>query len=181
MTLGTIFDFFKFFFFNLGKEATNTLITIASSFLMVLVGSIISRKSSRDAIAASNKNAIDLMRRQELNRAVAKFRAAFAPTLAIIYLARHHGTHDRPDDDKFIKDHLLLHATAVEEFRIFVPTNNMGEYQQAWEEYRKAARDDIYMRTAEEWATAAEESCDVPYGKIIEDKIHKVLRFAEQK
>jgi len=50
-----------------------------------------------------------------------------------------------------------------------------------WEEYRKAARDDIYLRTAEEWATAEEESRDIPYGKIIEDRIHKILQFAGQK
>lgn len=143
---------------------------ITAAILGALVGAWITYRFS-----------LGLVTKQNTINAAAKLRAAFAPTLAIIYLARHHGTHDRPDDDKFIKDNLLLHAVAVEEFRIFVSADNMGEYQQAWEEYRKAARDDIYRRTAEEWATAAEESRDVPYGKIIEDKIHKVLQFTEQK
>lgn len=115
------------------------------------------------------------------NHAAAKLRAAFAPALAMIYLARHHGTHDRPDDDRFIKDNLLLHAAAVEEFRPFVPRNIRDEYQQAWEEYRQAARDDIYMRAAEERIVKEEENRDVAYGEIIEKRIHEVLEYAEIK
>ena len=122
-----------------------------------------------------------LMDKQNFAIAASKLRSAFAPTLAMIYLARHHGNHDRPDDDKFIKDNLLLHASAVEEFRPFVPTGKMGEYQQAREEYRQAAREDIYMRAADEWATAAEENRDIAYGEIIEQKIHNILKHAELK
>lgn len=123
----------------------------------------------------------DREKRTEFNRAAAKLRAAFAPTLAMIYLARHHGTHDRPDDDKFIKDNLLFHASAVEEFRPFIPSGKIGEYQQAWEEYRRAAREDIYMRAAEERIIKEEENRDIAHGGIIEEKIHTVLEFAEIK
>ena len=124
---------------------------------------------------------LGLVTKQNAIEAAAKFRAAFAPTLAMVYLARHHGTHNRPDDDKFIKDNLLLHASAIEEFRIFVPKSKRSEYQVAWEEYRKAVREDIYVRTGEEWATSEEENRDVQHGEIIETKIHKILQYAELK
>ncbi len=143
---------------------------IISAILGALVGAWITYRFSLGLIVKQNS----------LN-AAAKLRAAFAPTLAMIYLARHHGTHDRPDDDKFIKDNLLLHASAVEEFRPFVPKSQGGEYQKAWEEYRKAARDDIYMRTAEEWAVSEEESREVPHGEFIERKVHSILEYAELK
>jgi len=124
---------------------------------------------------------LGLIFKQNSINAAAKFRSFFAPTLAMIYLARHHGTHDRPDDDKFIKDNLILHAAAVEEFRPFVPAGKRSEYQQAWEEYRQAAREDIYMRAAAEWATAEKENREIAYGEIIEQRIHNILEFAEIK
>ena len=146
-----------------------------------LIGIIAALVGAWAGAAISRKSAIDLMQRQEFNKAAAKLRASFAPALAMIYLARHHGTHDRPDDDKFIKDNLLIHASAVEEFRPFVTESKRSEYQQAWENYRKAARDDIYTRTGEEWAASEEENREVPHGEFIEKKIHSVTEYAELK
>lgn len=145
-------------------------IAVVSAILGALVGAWITYRFS-----------LGLVSKQNSINASAKFRATFAPTLAMIYLARHHGTHDRPDDDKFIKDNLLLHASALEEFRPFVPAGKRAEYQQAWEEYRQAAREDIYMRTAEEWAVTEEEDRDVAHGEIIEKRIHKIIKYAEVK
>jgi hypothetical protein len=109
---------------------------------------------------------------------VAKLRSAFAPALAMIYLARHHGTHNTPDDDEFIKKALLDHATAIEEFRIFVPESKQTAYQEAWEAYRKDALQDIFDRTGDEWSQAAHEDREVPHGKIIEERINAILAFA---
>ena len=179
MTLGTIFDFFKFFFFNLGKEATDTLITIASSFLMVLVGSIISRKSSRDAIAASNKNAIDLLRRQEFNVAAAKLRAAYAPTQARLHLSR---MADEHQIGEYFDTAIPVHAAAVEEFRPFASDSHT--YQQAWDNYRKAIYDDDEFADAElRWwsGKTIKDGEMVNFLLLIEKRIKDVLHFAAPK
>lgn len=111
--------------------------------------------------------------------ACAQLRAAFAPALAMIYLARQHGTNDRPDDVKFIKSELLRQAAAVEEFRVFIPESKREEYQSAWENYRKDACQNVYDRTGDEWARQDEEGREVASGEIIEEKIYVLLRFAE--
>jgi hypothetical protein len=109
----------------------------------------------------------------EFNKAVASVRAAFAPSLAFIYLAKKHGsTHEVPDVDAFLKKSLPELAAAIEIFRPFIPKSGRTAYQQAWEKYRY-----------EVWnygfdATTFREDVDDPY-KIFEDLIHNVLQYAE--
>ena len=112
-----------------------------------------------------------LAERNALISARAKFRAAFAPAIATIYLARHHGDHDRPIVGDLLKEQLLGHASAVEEFRPFV--SDRAAYQKAWEEYRSTVRQDNHAIDTEEWGTNAE------LWSSLESKIHAVLRFAE--
>ena len=131
------------------------------------------------AVFGAHRLAIHLESIKRQQTAEAKLRSAFAPALAMIYLARHHGTHDTPDDHKFIKEALLDHAAAVEEFRIFVPKDQRNAYQEAWEAYRKDARQDIFARTGGEWSRAADEGREVPHGEIIEKKINGILAFAK--
>ena len=105
--------------------------------------------------------------------ACAKLRAAFAPALAIIYIAGRHGTHDRPPVDATIKDSLFSHASAIEEFRPFVPVSERITYQEAWEGYRQIAAQCQY-------ATAADERCDnLQSGELFEQKIHVILSFTK--
>lgn len=114
-----------------------------------------------------------LERRKEHRTACAKLRSAFAPALAIIYIARHHGTHDKPPVDATIKNTLLLHAAAVEEFRPFVPASNRGAYQEAWEKYRQTAAQCPFSTAGEEWGLNMKE------GELLERNIHAILQFAK--
>ena len=104
----------------------------------------------------------------------ADFRAAFAPTIAFIYIARHHGTHDRPDIDTHIKNALLPPGAAVEEFRRFVGTDSGEGYQQAWEKYRKMAAIGHNARMAEEWGKDIHG-----YEILLECHIKSLLKFAD--
>ena len=104
--------------------------------------------------------------------ACAKLRAAFAPALGQIYLAQNHGNHDRPPIDSFVKSNLLVHASAVEEFRPHVASNNSAAYQEAWESYRKLANNSI--ESAVEDRVNAFQS-----GGALEQNLHKVLSFAK--
>lgn len=122
---------------------------------------------------------IRLERDKERRAACAKLRAAFAPALAMIYLARHHGPDDPPDDVMFIQNELPKQAAAVEEFRAFVSNNDQVTYQTAWENYREEARRNAFGRAGREWALGEEEKREVPSGEIVEEKICSLLNFAE--
>ena len=108
---------------------------------------------------------------KEHRTARAKFRAAFAPAVAQIYLARHHGTHDTPVVGNILKDALVSHATAIEEFRPLVC--NGVAYQEAWEQYRKTVRQDNDDIDTAEWGT------DAALWSTVEAQIKVILLFAK--
>lgn len=113
-----------------------------------------------------------LAEKQAYTVACSKLRASFAPTLGQIYLAQKHGNHDRPCIDTFVKDNLLVHASAIEEFRSHVSCKNSKAYQSAWEDYRKTANDSI--------ESAVEDRMqELEPGGAIEKNIRKILSFAK--
>jgi hypothetical protein len=103
--------------------------------------------------------------------ACSKLRASFAPALGQIYLAQKHGNHDRPCIDTFVKDNLLYHATAIEEFRPHVSSKNSRAYQNAWEDYCKIASNSI--------ESAVEDRMqELEPSGAIKKNINKILSFA---
>lgn len=98
-------------------------------------------------------------------------RAAFAPTLAQLDNARSHpSTHEAPAIDQHLIDALPHHAAAVEEYRFFVPFRERADYQQAWDEYRQAAKGGTFV--------AGFVGHEDPYLPL-EQKIQWVLRYAK--
>jgi hypothetical protein len=110
----------------------------------------------------------------EFNKASASIRAAFAPALATIYLAKNHGsTHEVPDVDAFLRKTLPDLAAAIEVFRPFVAKGNRAKYQEAWEKYRY----DVWNYGFD--ATTLREDIDDDPHKIFENLIQDILQFAE--
>lgn len=97
----------------------NAIISFCSVALSVSAGGYI---GYRTAISVSNKNSHAA--------AVAKFRAAFAPALAKLFLA---DKDDFAEARAFFKEAILHHAAAIEEFRPF--TRDSVAYKKAWDEY----------------------------------------------
>jgi hypothetical protein len=158
---------------------TDTLIGAYIGVGGVILGAIlagtIAYYYSKKLVLQTHRNAIEAIQITEHNKSVASFRAAFAPTLAKIYLVKKHGSsHEVPNIDKFLKDSLLVHATAIEEFRVIVPKSERTAYQEAWEKYRY-----------EVWnygfdANSMRTDIDNPYD-IFEVLIHNILQFAKEK
>jgi hypothetical protein len=107
----------------------------------------------------------------ETNKASSALRAAFAPALAFIYLAKKHGsTHEVPDVDKFLKGALLSQAAEIEIFRPFVPKSDRTEYQEEWEKYRY-----------EVWNYGFDANSmndEVNPHNVYREKIHNILNYA---
>ena len=114
-----------------------------------------------------------LEKNKEHRAACATLRAAFAPTLALIYIARNHGTHNRPDIDTHIKSALLDHGAAIEDFRPFIAGSDSTAYQKAWEDYRKISAMDSYSIAAEA------KILNLQLDELLEHKILDILRFAK--
>jgi len=115
-------------------------------------------------------------RRQEFNRAVAGFHAAFAPALAQIDLSKRHGRSDvspAPDVEKFRSASLLEQATAIETFRVFVPESQKTKYQEAWENYRSEVAFGFVTNSLR-------EDIDDPHA-MYDNLIHNILAFAKSK
>ncbi|MFC4158301.1 hypothetical protein [Chitinimonas lacunae] len=112
--------------------------------------------------------------------ACAKFRAAFAPLLAIIYLARHHGSHNKPSVRADVQKALLSHGAAVEEFRPFVSKGKAKAFQEAWEDYRKNAALDEFEAAGTESAESSSGN-ELQAEELLEAKINKLLSFANFK
>lgn len=144
-------------------ECTVNLGTALVSFAGVIIGGVVGFFSARNI---SDRNAYATAR--------AKLHSAFAPALAIIYIARHHGTHDCPPVDATIKNLLLNHAAAVEEFRPFVSEHDRPAYQTAWEKYRQIAAQCEFSTAGEEWGLELEA------GELLNTNIRAVLRFSEK-
>jgi hypothetical protein len=125
------------------------------------------------ATVAAYRLGIQLENARRHQAAGADLRSAFAPALAMIYLARHHGNHDRPNVVAFLEKALLDHAAAVELYRIFVPQARCSDFQEAWEAYRKEARQPEAQQRSNEWGRSA-------HGEILEEKINAILAHAER-
>ncbi len=107
--------------------------------------------------------------------ACASLRAAFAPALAFLDLARKHGsTHEVPDVDSFLKNSLLEQAAAIERFRIFVPSNEKKAYQEAWNKYHQLVKQGF---TGVSFGLSYEGNNN-PWGEF-ENKIHLILMFSK--
>jgi len=157
---------------------TGGLFGIAGTLIGVYWGNIKSRQTSLESISASNKNAIDIMRRENFNTAAAKLRAAFAPAQSKIITEFYADGRKLRD---FFYEEISIHAAAIEEFRPFVSDNIA--YQKAWDDYQKTinhergTNNEEYLWTSNVFET--EEGIIPPNftGAII-DKIEKILHIA---
>ena len=137
--------------FNIGNAAV--------SLAGVALGGVIGFLSAR---YISDRNAIAV--------AVAKLRAAFAPSLNKLSLGRMNKTY--PDDirhDNFLMNELPKLAEAVEEFRFYVRDCDRDAYQEAWSDYYKTINEGGV-------ASVIAYNKEDPWS-VIEKKINKICAF----
>lgn len=118
------------------------LLAVVGGLSGVLAGSSISRKSSMEAIEASNKNTLDLMQRQNFNKAANDLRASFAPQLA--YLGSLRSTEGSNGGVEETREYLYdafakCHAADLCKFRFFIISSgrDIAAYDKACEKYQE--------------------------------------------
>lgn len=153
--------------------------TVVAGFGGAALGSYFTYLSGIKLVQKTHANDVALTRVQEFNTAVASFHAAFAPALAFLYLAKKHRIPSdkgiSPSDvDKFLRDAILNHAAAIEQFRPHISKSEGVAYQEAWEKYRYEACNYGFD------TTCLRTDIDDPY-IMFEDLIHNILQFAKEK
>jgi hypothetical protein len=140
----------------------SALISLAGVALGGIVGYLSARKvSDRNALAAAR----------------ARFRAAFAPALAMVTAVSIKRTSDVTEFNLsgYLKDNFVQHAAAIEEFRPFVQVERRASFQRAWEQYLEL--DPIYWTGMSEFM-AEHLNPDNPL-KVIRARIEALLHHSE--
>lgn len=114
--------------------------------------------------------------RVEFNRAASKLRSAFAAAQAKIRRRAHENGRELRN---FLNDQILIHASAIEEFRPFV--SDGIAYDKAWSEYQKTV---YYHAKDEDSMWVSDVIPEVGFPKLsttILEKIDDILQFASPK
>ena len=111
---------------------------VGGTILGAVVANRMSRKNSSEAIEASNRNAINIINRQDFNRAAAEFRDAF--TEAQRLLAKHYTyevaiNKDKPSVFEILHKFFADHERAVRRFRSYLHKDRLAGFNKAWNTY----------------------------------------------
>ena len=118
------------FIFNM-EGASSIFIGFVTTILGAIVGYFLSRKISREAIEASNTNAINIMRRQEFNNASARLRDAFRDEL----LALNPALQVLRDIPALLEESFNKHRAAILDFSHFLAPETKSAFYDAWYTY----------------------------------------------
>lgn len=124
------------------------LIGVIGGLFGVWIGGLVSRKSSREATEVSNKNAINIINRQEFNRAAAEFRAAFIEVQRL--LAKHYTYEvaidkEKPSVFEILDERFVDHERSVIRFRPNVPQDVKLGFDAAWKTYCCKDNWDVFL------------------------------------
>jgi ABC-type thiamine transport system substrate-binding protein len=143
-------------------------LTVIGCVLGYLIRTFIENRLAIDRI----KTNIEITQKTQ---AIASFRAAFAPTLAVIDVSKKVRTRNPlPSDiDTALLNALLKQAIEIELFRPYIPPKKQVVYQKAWDKYIEEAGNYGFE------PTAFRTDIDDDPRKVFEDLIHNILRFAD--
>jgi len=145
------------------------IIAVAGSLFGVWIGSLISRKISRETIAATHRNAIELVRINSRKLAGFRLRESFAPELALLQYPEGRGI---AEFSHILKTAFGKHQMAVNEFRFFLTGDELDSFNKAWEEY------DDYPDFNEYMVFPATKEKDIQKAVI---RIKDILEFTKDK
>lgn len=159
------------------------IIGVVGGLIGAWIGGVLSRRASREATEASNKNAINIINRQEFNRTAAEFRDAFAEVQRL--LAKHYTFEvaidkEKPSVVEILRKFFDRHERAVIRFRYYVYGSTRNDFDAAWKTY--CCYDD--------WSVPLEcysqkggndPNKEIQFMKLAAGHIENLLSYAQQK
>lgn len=124
------------FIFNM--DPIGIFFGLLSTIVGAVAGYFFSRKISKEATEASNRNAIAIINRQEFNRAAAEFRESFAEAQRL--LAKHYTyevaiDRDKPSVVEILDKDFIVHERAMRRFRPYLFNDRLAGFDAAWKTY----------------------------------------------
>jgi hypothetical protein len=163
-----------------------SLIGVAGGLLGVLVGTRLSKNVALDTAELTYKQAVDIMRREDFNKAAAVFKNTFLPE--IVYL-KHNAVlgeiSGRTDSiaDLLKSGYIRRHLGAFETFRAILPPEDRRDIQRAWDEYchpddipecEDTKRDHVFNAYSHIKDVSGEEAAK----KVALEKLNNIMKFA---
>ncbi|HQU32304.1 MAG: hypothetical protein HRU72_04480 [Planctomycetia bacterium] len=141
------------------------------------IGGVISRKASIEAVESSNKNAINIMQRQEFFSASSKFKSAILYELSGFYpIDQNWNENDFPR----IYESIPKISSAATEFRYFVTRKT--EFDRTVSAYNKYCRETTYESIAAyTMFPSMKKERDIGKREEFKNIVEHLLSFADEK
>ena len=151
-----------------------SIIGVAGGLIGAWIGGTISRKASTEAVQSSNRNALDIMQRQEFNTAAAEFRIAFTEEQRLLDPNSLTNSASAGSASIIIKNAIDKHEVAMMKFEPFISKGSIEDYKKKWHEY--AGNSQHFEQYTGDTALKKEEG-----RKLALSRINVLLKFAEPK
>ncbi len=158
------------------------ILGVGGTIIGAFVGNCMARKTSSDAISASNRNAIDLIQRQEFNNASAIFRNIFLPeTTYLKHNANIGGLGSSSNLHEILSAGYLRQLKALVIFKIYLSGEDRINIDKAWHQYchHPDNPNDLYFEQYSTKNVSKERENELK--NIALNRIENLLKFAKHK
>jgi len=160
------------------------IVTIAGGFTIIgaLIGAWATYRLSIKLSQRAYDNAIDLMQRQEFNKAAAEFRNVFLPETTFL---KHHanigGLGSSNNLHEILNSGYLRQLKALEIFKSYLSSKERANIDKVWQEYCRRT-DDPNVFYFEQYSTKnVSKEREKELKELALQKIEEILKFAKHK
>lgn len=155
-----------------------SLIGVVGGLIGAWIGGILSRKSSREAIEASNKNAIDILQRQEMSKASAFFRCAFTKEIRLLCIIHPNHSPEFQKTQDILTAAYVRHQKAVIRFEPYLSDSCVAVFKTTWRKYC-CYNEQHQQATFSEYKTGVSHIDELQVRKLAISRIEGLLQFAK--
>lgn len=160
------------------NQIVSALIAVVGTLLGVLLGGRLSRESSMKAVAASNKNAIDIMQRQEIAKASASFRCVFTKEIRLLSIIHPGHSPEFQNTYEMLRTAYVRHQNAVIRFEPYLSDPCLTAFKKKWKEYC-CYNEKSQQATFSEYKTGVSYDDELHVRDLAISQIKALLKFAD--
>ncbi len=160
------------------NQILSALIAVVGTLLGVLLGGRLSRESSMKAVAASNKNAIDIMQRQEIAKASSSFRCAFTKEIRLLSIIHPNHSPEYQTTYNMLRTAYVRHQKAVIRFEPYLSDPCLTTFKTKWKEYC-CYNEQSQQATFSGYKTGVSHNDELRVRNLAVSQIKALLKFAD--
>jgi hypothetical protein len=157
--------------------------TVLAGFGGAALGACFAYKTGMKMVQATHKNAIDLMQRQDFNKAATEFRNAFLPELIFLkHNAKIAGTGSSDDLSEFLlSGYIRRHLKALEVFKNHLSAQERADIDKAWKQYCYNKDNPEFLFFEQYFTGMGSKSEKEAKKTLVLERIEDLLKFAKHK